>query len=530
MNWLEQLKLSRQSNLSNVFLVETEDPVRLRQLEVYLKDNFPGSLYRYVLQTQELISASGDVQRVNPLKLLQLLRSKISTILLYWVTTSAEAKNLLPFIVVVSQDFAIYVPEEARRTEKIKPSSLVIVTHSLSYFPENVRRMCVEVSPPVSESDERRKVLESVATQALNFLGLELKVTEQHVQSTSGLNLHEVESAALLSLRLHRDFRTEVFRDFKIQALKRHGLEIIYPTRGFESVGGYNYLKKWFKTRIVDAFRNPELLQQYGESLPRGVLLYGYPGTGKTWFSKALAKELGLPMIKLSASDFLRGIVGETEARVRKIVKLLESLAPAVVFIDEIDQLFLSRGQVLSTDSGVSRRLQNMLLDWLGDENRRTFVIGATNYVEQMDFAVLRVGRFDKIVFVGLPDFEARKDILKVHFEVVRKPKVKISVDYDEVAKLTWLWTGAEIENLVRESLTEARVRREYPTTDLVEKMMKMMNVDINSRKQEIKRMLDVAKRLANIDVRSVEEAQKVLNENTHTNKSPARFVIGVKE
>jgi len=528
MNWLEQLKLSRQANLSNVFLIETEDPVRLRQLEAFLIDNFPGSFYRYVLQTQELISASGDVQRVNPLKLLQLLRSKISTVLLYWVTTSTEAKNLLPFIVTSSQDDSVYMPEEARHSERIKPSSLVIVAHSLEYFPENVRRMCVEISPPISTTEERLKVLEGIATQALNFLGISLKVREQHVQSTSGLNLHEVESAALLSLRMYKDLRAEVFRDFKIQALKRHGLEIIYPTRGFESVGGYGYLKHWFKTRIVDAFKNPELLQQYGESLPRGVLLYGYPGTGKTWFSKALAKELGLPMIKLTASDFLRGIVGETEARVRKIVKLLESLAPAVVFIDEIDQLFLSRGQVLSTDSGVSRRLQNMLLDWLGDENRRTFVIGATNYVEQIDFAALRVGRFDKIVFVGIPDFEARKSILRVHFEVVRKPKVKISVDYDEVAKLTWLWTGAEIENLVRETLTEARINRQNPSTELVKKVMRTMNVDIESRKQEIKRMLDVAKSLANIDIRSIEEAQKVLNENTHTNKSPPRFVIGV--
>ncbi len=517
MTWLDDFILYRSANLSNVFLIETDDPKRLQQFINFIKSRERLRKYLYHLQTSEIEDLTVyQTSRGSLMNVLETLRKLASVVIIAWVTTPAEARQLMPFIVTVAQDPNVYCPASERNAVKPVPSTAVVFIHSLEFIPENIRKMCVEITPPVSTYEERLEFLEKTAETVRKLLNIDVRVTPAVVDATAGLNLHEVESACLLSIRKTKGFDLAVFRDFKASLLKRYGLEVIYPRRGFESVGGYKYLKDWFRTRVVDAFKHPDVVRKYGESLPRGVLLYGYPGTGKTWFCKALAKELGLPMVKLSAADFLRGIVGETEARVRRVVKLLESLAPAVVFIDEIDQLFISRASLISTDSGVSRRLQNMLLDWLGDENRKTFVVGATNYVEQMDFAAIRVGRFDKIVFVSLPDYEARKEILRVHFEVVRKPEVPVRVDYDEVARATWLWTGAEIENLVRETITEARIRRAPAiTTELVLSVKERLMVRVDKRIDEIKKMLEIAETLANVDAVSLNEARKVLKENT---------------
>jgi SpoVK/Ycf46/Vps4 family AAA+-type ATPase len=206
-------------------------------------------------------------------------------------------------------------------------------------------------------------------------------------------------------------------------------------------------------------------------------------------------------MVKIDPATYLRGIVGETEARVKQVTQIIESLAPVIVFIDEFDQLTLSRQAVMSTDSGVSRRMTNMILAWLGDENRRSFIVGATNYVNDVDPAFLRPGRLDEVIPVFYPDARAREEILRVHTSVVRKAPLADDVNLRAIAERTWLWTGAELEKLVVEAASlameegaEAVAQRHF------EEAMSVIEVNAVEREVRFKQMVNELMKLENVN------------------------------
>jgi transitional endoplasmic reticulum ATPase len=267
---------------------------------------------------------------------------------------------------------------------------------------------------------------------------------------------NETATATLLSLFKHKTLNPFEFRQFKTEILANYGIEFVQPTRGFESIGGYDFLKQYIRNNIILPMQDPDLAKQYGINVPKGLILFGPPGTGKTYFVKTLAKEVALPLLQLDPSTFLRGIVGETEQRIKQIQQIVESLAPCILFIDEIDQLFMSRANIVSTDSGVSRRMISMLLTWFGDENRKSIIIGTTNYIEQIDEAFLRPGRIDVLIPVLYPDYEARLQILQIHSK--NKPVDKNALP--EIAKKTAFYTSAELAYIIEKSLKIAFVNK----------------------------------------------------------------------
>jgi len=332
------------------------------------------------------------------------------------------------------------------------------------------------------------------------------------VNASGGLNLHEVSTAALESFKKHRNFVVQEFTNYKIKLLREAGLEYIEPRRGFESVGGYDYLKQYVLKRIITVLRKPEVAKHYGIPIPKGILLFGPHGTGKTRFAKAMAKEVGLPMIIIDPSVFLRGIVGETEMRVKRVTQLIESLAPCMVFIDEFDQLTLSRTSVMSTDSGVSRRMTNMLLSWLGDENRKAFVIGATNFLSDIDPAFLRPGRLDDALPVFYPDVNARLEILKVHTSVIRKMPIDNSVDLTRIAQMTEYFTGAELEKIVIEAAILAMDESsDNIKQDHFDKAIKSININPEEREKKLRAMIFELKKFENINQTLIEQAMRMV-------------------
>ena len=199
-------------------------------------------------------------------------------------------------------------------------------------------------------------------------------------------------------------------------------------------------------------------------------------------------------MIKLSSSDLLRGIVGESEARVRQITSLIEALAPVTVGVDEIDALAPARGKVMMTDSGVNRRVTNMLLEWLGNRRRKSFLIGATNFLEDIDFAFLRAGRFDEICLIIPPDATARKQILTLHSSVIRKLPLTPKLDLTEIAgQPTFMWTPAELEKLC---LDAARTGMEQDAKKITLTHFRdaLNNIKINVKERQTKIQTGVAK------------------------------------
>jgi len=331
------------------------------------------------------------------------------------------------------------------------------------------------------------------------------------IQATCGLTLHDIETAALESFYTTRRFDVSVFTKYKIDILKQFGISYIMPTRGFETVGGYDLLKQYIRNNIIRVLRNPDVAKRYGLTIPRGIILAGFHGCGKTFIAKAMAKEVGLPMIEVSSGTFLRGIVGETEQRVAQITSLIESLSPAIVFIDEIDEIALAREKTMITDSGVRRSMQNLLMRWLGDENRRSFIVGATNLIEDIDPAFIRAGRIDDIVLVLPPDRKARMEILKIHTGVVRNVPLSNDVDLSYIADRTAWWTGAELEKLVLDAARLA-MSEDSPQVclDHFERAMSAFSVNVNERAQRVQRMVKVMQKLENVNQAFLRDALKI--------------------
>ena len=219
----------------------------------------------------------------------------------------------------------------------------------------------------------------------------------------------------------------------------------------FEDVAGNEEAKESLK-ELVDFIENPDIYNKYGARMPRGVLLYGPPGTGKTLLAKALAGEANVPFYPVSGSDFIQVYAGLGASRIRELFKKAKEVGKSVIFIDEIDALGKKRkgGNSHSGSEEGDRTLNALLTEMSGFKgNEGIIVMAATNRVDTLDEALLRPGRFDRQIEVGLPDVNARYSILKLHS--ANKPVSK-DVDLKKVAMETIYFSGAKLENLMNES------------------------------------------------------------------------------
>jgi len=218
----------------------------------------------------------------------------------------------------------------------------------------------------------------------------------------------------------------------------------------FHAVAGNEEAKESLMD-IVDFLKNPEKYQKYGARMPKGVILYGDPGTGKTLLAKAVAGEAGVPFYAISGSDFVQVYVGVGAARVRNLFKKAKSHGKAVIFIDEIDAIGKARSNNKngSSNDEKDQTLNALLTEMSGfGEEEGIVVIAATNRLDMLDNALLRPGRFDRHIEVSLPDVNARERILSLHL----KNKPHENLDIKDIAKKTIYFSGAKLESLINES------------------------------------------------------------------------------
>lgn len=251
----------------------------------------------------------------------------------------------------------------------------------------------------------------------------------------------------------------------------------------FEDVAGNEEAKESLK-ELVDFIREPEKYAKYGARMPRGILLYGPPGTGKTLLAKALATEAKVPFYAVSGSDFIQVYAGLGASRIRKLFQKAKEAGKSVIFIDEIDALGKARkGANSNTGSEEGDRTLNALLTEMSGfkENEGIIVIAATNRIDTLDEALLRPGRFDRQIEIGLPDVNARFAILKLHSK--DKP-IDEDVDLRKVASETVYFSGAMLENLLNESaMIAARNRDNKITMDHINKAY--FNVLVGEEKKD---------------------------------------------
>ena len=218
----------------------------------------------------------------------------------------------------------------------------------------------------------------------------------------------------------------------------------------FEDVAGEEEAKESL-TELVDFLKNPGKYKEIGARLPKGALLVGPPGTGKTLLAKALAGEAGVPFFSLSGSDFVEMFVGVGASRVRDLFKQATSMAPCIIFIDEIDAIGKSRDTQYGGGNDEREQTLNQLLSEMDgfDSSKGIIILGATNRPEVLDKALLRPGRFDRRIIVEKPDLKGRIDVLKVHSHDVNMDE---TVDLEEIALATSGAVGADLANMVNEA------------------------------------------------------------------------------
>jgi ATP-dependent metalloprotease FtsH len=229
----------------------------------------------------------------------------------------------------------------------------------------------------------------------------------------------------------------------------QHFYKKVAPTTSaitFKDVAGIESVKSEL-TEVVDFLKRPQKYKEFGIKLPRGVLLVGPPGVGKTLIAKAVAGEAGVPFFYQSGASFVQIYVGMGAKRVRELFASAKSMAPAIIFIDEIDAVGRSRGGAGRNDER-DATLNQLLTEMDGfEDSSNVIVIAATNQIDILDEALLRAGRFDRRVFITLPNISERRDILKVHLE--GKPH---SIKYIDIAKMTVGFSGAALATLVNEA------------------------------------------------------------------------------
>ncbi len=241
----------------------------------------------------------------------------------------------------------------------------------------------------------------------------------------------------------------------------------------FEDVAGLDE-EKGELIEIVDFLKYPKKFQDMGAKIPRGILLCGKPGTGKTLIAKAIAGEAGVPFISMSGSEFIEMFAGLGASRVRKLFEKAKKISPCIVFIDEIDAIGARRNGGSGGDSENNQTLNQLLVEMDGFETNETvIVLAATNRIEMLDKALLRPGRFDRQINIAAPDLNGREEILKIH---AKDKKLAPNVNLKEIAGDTAGFTGAELSNILNEAaiLATRNQHKEIQMQDIDEAVKKV--------------------------------------------------------
>jgi SpoVK/Ycf46/Vps4 family AAA+-type ATPase len=296
---------------------------------------------------------------------------------------------------------------------------------------------------------------------------LDATAREAMVKACQGLTMtrvHQVLAKALAIDGVLDESDIALVLEEKKQKIKQTEVLEFYPTsedRG--DIGGLDNLKQWLNLR-TSAFSDSA--RRYGLPNPRGVLLVGIQGTGKSLSAKAIAQHWRLPVLRLDVGRLMGSLVGESEGKAREMVRLAEAMAPAVLWLDELDKAFGVVGH--AGDAGTTSRVLSTLITWMQEKTSPVFIVATANNIELLPPELLRKGRFDEIFFVGLPTDRERKEIFEVHLRRVREHTLR-SYNLDRLVAVSAGFSGAEIQQAIVEAMHEAFAQqREFTTDDIV--------------------------------------------------------------
>lgn len=477
MNWINELSIQRRSLYSNGLIAQTDDCQRVSELLRFMKAKYPEPIMakeregkpphkwipeRWVIfdgweGLDELVLGVdnrwgekhlGDAKQLGgePRSLLKKISDELAI-----NNTVLVIQNLLESDKYLNNALRSWSTSDSIRAAG---STVIVFVEDISLFPQNVWSKMKIIDVPKSLEHERIQILdnrqkEMKARPILDEMGL-----KGASRICAGMNHDQTDAAVIESILREHTIDLNTLARTKTELISKDpSIDIIQqPKFGFEAIGGYDALKIRLKEDIIMPIRNPEMAEEYNMKPPRGAILYGPSGTGKTVLVKAMSKELNMSVLIFRPENVLSKFVGESERALKKTFKIADSMAPCIFFVDEIDRL-AKRAATTGSDGGaqVHREIFSMFLEKLGDENREWFFVGTTNRVDDIDDAMRRTGRIDCLAPVPYPSEKARKEIFKIHAIVKRKLPLADDVSFKQLAgkRYTYMWAGSDIEQLV---------------------------------------------------------------------------------
>jgi SpoVK/Ycf46/Vps4 family AAA+-type ATPase len=327
-------------------------------------------------------------------------------------------------------------------------------------LPPNVRRWCTPLPVPLPDAAELEAVVRNTYLQIRDTSYLEITTTltkrqlEQIVQTLRGLTCSE--AAKVIAAAIYQDSSLSAEDLPQIVEGKRNllqsagSLEAINVNVVIDEIGGLTHLKQWLAHRRHAASQEA---RAFGLDPPRGMLLLGVQGCGKSLCAKAVAADWNLPLLRLDPGVLYQKFVGETEHRLRETLAQAEAMSPAVLWVDEIEKAFAS-ANADSADGGLSQRMFGTLLSWMQDHTSPLFLVATANNISALPPELMRKGRFDEVFFVDLPDAAAREAIFAIHLQ--RRNRQAQQYPLAELAKKSEGFSGAEIEQAILSAMYAA--------------------------------------------------------------------------
>ncbi|MDB9528206.1 AAA family ATPase [Oscillatoria sp. CS-180] len=352
----------------------------------------------------------------------------------------------------------------ARRL-KSQPKNILLVAPQID-VPDDLAETVTIVEFALPGVDE----IKAEVSRLLSSLNVYLspKDLDTLVQSCQGLSIERIRRVLARGIAAKGTFQPDdidLVLEEKRQTIRQTQILDFYPAKEqISDIGGLDNLKDWLLRR-GNAFS--EKARSYGLPHPRGLLLVGIQGTGKSLTAKAIAHHWHLPLLRLDVGRLFAGLIGESESRTRQMIQIAEALAPCILWIDEIDKAFAGvdgRG-----DSGTSSRVFGTFITWMAEKTSPVFVVATANNIQSLPPELLRRGRFDELFFVGLPSQDERKSIYEVHLNRLRAHNLQ-SYDIERLAYETPSFSGAEIEQAIVEAMHIGFSQdRDFTTDDILE-------------------------------------------------------------
>jgi ATP-dependent 26S proteasome regulatory subunit len=373
------------------------------------------------------------------------------------------------------------------------PNRTVVLVDQQSKLPPVIENYVARMDLTYPSEPEVDEIIKQTLKEVHRQSPIELSIRKEHfaaiVRNMGGLTRRQVRQVAIELVsddrKLNSDDVTRVIQSKRTILSSTGLLDFVEAPLSMDEIGGLNRLKEWLSVR-ANSFS--EEAKEYGLATPRGVLLLGVQGAGKSLAAKAVATAWQRPLLRMDVGAFYDKFVGESERRLRDAFKQAEMMAPIVLWIDEIEKAFAS-ASANSADGGLSKRMFGALLTWMQEHESAVFLIATANDIAALPPELMRKGRFDEIFFVDLPTPDARKQIFSIHLS--RRKQVVKDFDLNKLAQASDGFSGAEIEQAVLAALHEGFAKQTPVTTEMVVEAIKATNplsVTMREKVNELRR------------------------------------------